>query len=78
MKETDAQPTTRHGDRMDLKRAKGETQAAGSTRYPETVRSCNREGGTLLLGDLPSLSLASGTAEEEELASKETCRTSQL
>lgn len=78
MKETDALPTTRHGDKMDLKRAKGETQAAGSTAYPKIVRSCNRERGKLLLGDLPSLSLTSGSTGEEELASEETSRTSQL
>lgn len=78
MKETDALPTTRHRDKMDLKRAKGETQAAGSTAYPKIVRNRKRERGKLLQGDLPSLSLASGSTGEEELASKETCRTSQL
>lgn len=77
MKETDAQPTTRHKDKMHLKRAKGETQAAGSSEYPKIVRSCNRERGKLLLRDLHSLSMTSDTTGKEELASK-TCRASQL
>ena len=80
LKEKDTQPTAMHRDRMDL-RAKGEAQAAGSTRYPKIVRSYNTERGRfsqLLLGDLSSLTLTSGTTGEEESVSKETRRVSQL
>jgi len=78
VKETDAQPATRQGDKINLTRAKGETQAAGVTGYPKIVRSCNRERGKLVLGDLPFPPLIPGTTGEKALAWKETCWTSQL